>query len=56
MDIKGSLSLILALKLDLPESISSCLDYDPDDKFLQVAKKATVNYNKWVTGQSSKKQ
>ena len=33
-----------------PESISYCLDYDPDDKFLQVAKRATVNYDKRVTG------
>ena len=41
--------------LDRLESISSCLEYD-HDKFLQVARKATVNYNKRVTGQSCKEQ
>ena len=50
MDIEGSLWSILAVKLESPESISYCLDYDPDDKFLQVAKRATVNYDKGVTG------
>ena len=50
LDIEGSLWSILAVKLESPESISYCLDYDPDDKFLQVAKRATVNYDKRVTG------
>ena len=46
LDIEGSLSSVLAVKLDRPESVSSCLDYDPDDKLLQEAKKAAVNYKK----------
>ena len=54
LDIEGPLLLILAVKLDRPESVSSCLDYDPDDRLLQAAKKPTVNYNKRVTVQSSK--
>ena len=53
LEIEGSLSSILAVKLDRPESVSSCLDYDPDDKLLQAA---AVNYEKRVTGQSSKEQ
>ena len=53
LDIEGSLSSILAVKFDCPESVSSCLDYDPDDKLLQAA---AVNYEKRVTGQSSKEQ
>ena len=46
LDIDGSLSSVLAVKLDRPESVSSCLDYDPDDMLLQEAKKAAVNYKK----------
>ena len=46
LDIEGSLSSVLAVKLDRPESVSSCLDYDPDDTLLQEAKKAAVNYKK----------
>ena len=45
LDIERSLLSILAVKLDRPESVSSCLDYDPDDKLLQATKKAAVNYN-----------
>ena len=46
LDIEGSLSSVLAVKLDRPENVSSCLDYDPDDTLLQEAKKAAVNYKK----------
>ena len=44
------------MKLDGSESVSSCLDFDPDDKLLQATKKAAVNYNTRVTGQSPKEQ
>ena len=54
LDIEGPFSLTLAVKLVCPESVSSCLDYDPDDKLLQAAEKVTVNYNKLVTRHSSK--
>ena len=56
LNIEGSLSSILAVTLDHPESVSSCLDYDLGDKLLLAAKKAAVIYKKQVTGQSSKKQ
>ena len=47
LDIEGSISsIILTVKLDYSESVSSCLVNHPDDKLLQAAKKATVNYNK----------
>ena len=44
------------MKLDYSESVLSCLDYDPDDKLLQAAKKVVVNCNNRVTEQSSKEQ
>ena len=49
LDIERSLSLILVVKRDHPESVSSYLDYRTDDKLLHAAKKATVNYNNRVT-------
>ena len=54
LDTEGSLSSILVVKLDGSESVSSCLDFDPDEKLLQATKKASVNYHKGVTGQSPK--
>ena len=44
------------MKLDRPESIPSSLEYDPNDKFLREAKKATINYYKRGTRQFCKKQ
>ena len=44
------------MELDRPESIPSSLENDPNDKFLEEAKKATVNYCKRVTQQFCKKQ
>ena len=44
------------VKLDGSESVALCLDCDLDEKFLQGTKKASVNYNKGVTGQSPKEQ
>ena len=49
LGIEGSLLSILVVKLDGSESVSSCLDYDPDEKLLQTTKKVAVNYNKRVT-------
>ena len=46
LDIEGSLSSVLAVKLDRPESFSHCTEYDPDSHLLEAAKKATVKYNK----------
>ena len=43
LNIEKSLSSILVVKLDRPESDSSYLDYDTNDKLLHAAKKATVN-------------
>ena len=45
LDIRGCLSSILTVRLDHSESVSSCLDYDPDNKLLQATKKVIVNYN-----------
>ena len=53
LDIGRSLSSILVVKLDRPESVSSYLNYDTDDKLLHATKKATVNYKKRVTGQGT---
>ena len=39
LDIEGSLSSILVVKLDGSESVSFYLDCDPDDKLLQQPKK-----------------
>ena len=49
-DIEGCLLSILTVKLDGSESVSSCLDYDPDDSYYKQPKKAAVNYNKGITG------
>ena len=39
LDIEGSLSSILAVKLDRPESKFVCYNYRPDESFLVSAKK-----------------
>ena len=49
LDIERSLLLILVVKRDHPESVSSYLDYRTDDKLLHAAKKTTVNYKNRVT-------
>ena len=46
LDVEGSLSSILAVKLDWPESFSPWTEYDPDSHLPEAAKKATVIYNK----------
>ena len=45
LDIEGSLSSILAVKLDRPESKFACYNYRPDESLLVSAKKATQLYN-----------
>lgn len=45
LDIDGSLSAILAVKLDRPESFTKCYDFKPSEKLLVKAKKATTKYN-----------
>ena len=40
LDIEGSLSSILAVKLDRPESTFACYNYRPDDSLLVSAKKS----------------
>ena len=39
LKIEGSLSSIMAVKLERSESVLSCLDYNLDDKLLQGAEK-----------------
>ena len=45
MNQDRSLSAILAVKLDCPETKSKCYDFQPDKNLLEKAKKATVMYN-----------
>jgi hypothetical protein len=45
LDIERSLSTILAVKLDRPESEFNCYDYSPSESLLKDAKKATKKYN-----------
>ena len=45
LDIEGSLSSILAAKLDRPESKFACYNYQSDESLLASAKKATRLYN-----------
>ena len=42
LNIEGSLSSILAVKHDRPESVSKCFECSPDIELLYNAKKATV--------------
>ena len=46
LDIDGSLSSILAVKLDEPESDCKCYEYNPSKELLQAAKTSTSRYNK----------
>ena len=45
LDIEGSLSSILAVKLARPEAFFKCYDFKPDEKLLHDAKKAKRKYN-----------
>ena len=46
LDIDGSLSSILAVKLDKPESDFKCYEFKPSNELLLSAKTATRRYNK----------
>ena len=46
LDIEGSLSSILAVKMERPESQEKCYCFKPSDELLNSAKKATYAYNK----------
>ena len=46
LDIEGSLSSILTVKLDRPESESKCYNFLPSAELLHDSKKATNTYNK----------
>ena len=45
LDIDGSLSSILAVKLDRPESSFKCYNYIPSEALTEKAKRATKEYN-----------
>ena len=45
LDIEGSLSSILAVKMERPESQEKCYCFLPSDELLNSAKKATYTYN-----------
>ena len=47
LDIEGSLSSILAVKMERPESQEKCYYFKPSDELLNSAKKATYTYNRW---------
>ena len=46
LDIEGSLSSILAVKAERPESQEKCYCFKPSDELLNSGKKATHTYNK----------
>ena len=46
LDIEGSLSPILTVKFDRPESESKCYNFLPSAELLHDSKKATSTYNK----------
>ena len=46
LDIEGSLSSILAVKMERPESQEKCYYFKPSDELLNSAKKATYTYNR----------
>jgi len=45
LDVNRSLSSIFAVKVDRPESVCKCFDFQPDQKLLKNAKQATRKYN-----------
>ena len=45
LDIEGSLSSILTVKLERPESKEKCYLYKPDKELLQNTKKAAIEAN-----------
>ena len=45
LDIEGSLSCILSVKFERPESVTKCYESVPDSNLLKDAKKATMTYN-----------
>ena len=45
LNIEGSLSSILSVKLDAPESSTKCYNFKPSSKLSEKAKKATTQYN-----------
>lgn len=56
LDIEGSLSAILAVKMDQPEAFNKCYDFKPSEDLLKKAKKATVTYNKAHSSISQKEK
>lgn len=54
LDIDGTLSSILVVKLDKPESEKPCYKYKPDEELMGAVKKATHNCK--VTHSSQKLQ
>ena len=46
LKLDGTLSSILAMKLQYPESSTPCHEWKPSDEMLKDAKNATVKYNK----------
>ena len=46
LNLDGTLSSILAMKLQYPESSTPCHKWKPNDEMLKDSKKATVKYNK----------
>ena len=46
LDIEGSLSSILAVKMERPDTQEKCYSFKPSDELLKSAKQATYNYNK----------
>ena len=54
LQLHGTLSSLIFVKLNLPEKEQPCYDFHPSPQLLKLAKKATSHYNKVVCGHSSK--
>lgn len=54
LQLQGTLSSLVYVKLNLPEKEKLCYDFHPSPQLLKLAKKATSHYNKEVCGHSSK--
>ena len=45
LGLDGTLSNLLAMKLQYPDAITPCFEWNPDKALLSNSKKATTTYN-----------
>ena len=46
LKLEGTLSNLLAMKLQYPEDTSPCFKFNPDENLISAAKKAAKEYNR----------